>query len=344
MNISLKALRSAQLENFGQIQSWRWGASLLLIASIWGCSSQEPSFHEETEVIKLRIDVGQTASDGTGTESSGDALSKKSDAELPNEAMTSEILDRLASNLPIDDLIASAESSSTSSTGPGGSSVPNQSTGSTTPPSASTDGTVLGGTGVEVLNPPNTTGSSTSPTPSTQSGGEGPIVIPGQNPPTPTPPSPPSKDEISKQDLRACAALQGVSEDKIMIVGHKGREVKLEQATSTSVIAYKLVGDRPRLVLDLVGGPTASLGGLCLFLTAHQSQAQVSLDVNVGRLVYIGRGDQSKGIVEVKTNRKLSSLAADLAGNKPSLRLFGEGDYPCSIVKTRGNNPEFICR
>jgi len=144
-------------------------------------------------------------------------------------------------------------------------------------------------------------------------------------------------EQPSAQELAACARLQGVAVGTIMIVGNQP-DVKI---TQNAVAAIKLAGNKPHLELSLVGPESARIGGLCLFLAGNQAEAQVTLGVEAGRIIYIGRGNLSHS--DISLTRALDFLAVDLAGNQASLHVSGSGSHPCPAARLSGNGSHFEC-
>lgn len=145
----------------------------------------------------------------------------------------------------------------------------------------------------------------------------------------------------SKSEAKACAEILGVPVTQVHLVSQES-DITVQQ---NGVIAVKLTGNKSRLNLNLAGtAEGAKVKGVCLFLAGNQSTADVKVGLEVGTLVYVGRGNQSQGTVTVAEAGVIQKLAGDLSGNQSRLSITGAGDHPCEKVRTRGNDSSFVCQ
>lgn len=159
--------------------------------------------------------------------------------------------------------------------------------------------------------------------------------------PTPEPaPAPSEGDEvINGAELAQCAKRLGVGKERIMVVGNRtALSLKTDQ-----YVAIKLAGRQTSLDLVVTGALGLKVPGICVFVTGHEATANIFLGLDVGKLVYIGRGDESQCQVQVSENTVLSELSTDLAGNQAGFKIGGAGSFACGEVRQKGHKPSFQC-
>jgi hypothetical protein len=133
--------------------------------------------------------------------------------------------------------------------------------------------------------------------------------------------------------------LSGQSAEKIVIVNSETKP----DIMANSVLAIKLAGNQTQVTLDLVGAAGVSLRSICVFATGNQPQFTLNNAVTLEQMVYIGRGNQSKGVVTVAEGASVGNLFGSLAGNAASLHMSGAGTYDCSNMILKNSKAELVC-
>ncbi len=312
--------------------------SLLLATSLTGCGrDQDPSFGERENEANVMVKVDPNSGGfEPGSEASIDNPDDLANASVPQDPET--VFDELA-NAPLDtdvdiDTTAYADNDPTVASNTGDGDVPTG--GGTTVDGSTTNGgtTPSGGT---TTNGKSNNGSNSSDSTADNDG------APGTSTGTTTPPA---GDKVvgcpSRSEAKACADILGVPLSRVHLVSRE-QDVSVQQG---GVIAVKLTGNKSRLNLKLEGnGDGAKVKGVCLFLAGNQSTANVKIGgLEVESLVYVGRGNQSQGTVQVNDSGSIGKIAGDLAGNQAKLTVSGEGQHPCDGVRTRGNGTAFVCQ
>ncbi len=114
--------------------------------------------------------------------------------------------------------------------------------------------------------------------------------------------------------------------------------------TSDTIVAIKVAGNQGRMDLNLSGAADLKVKGICVFVSGNQSSFSANFGAAVGKLVYYGRGNQSKGIVNVSSAGKVANMYADLAGNQASFSISGEGSKSCPVPsRVRGKDSAVRC-
>lgn len=343
----------------------------ILITTPLACSSEDPSFKDERGTTRLELTV-------EGDESSADALANQTEA-LPSEQESDTIFDELNGDAePAEgstsdgagestsdgDSSASADGASgdaatesgtevlqgegsTSGSAAGSETLGSigGSSGSTTSDDGSGDSSsgsgdsATGSGGSSSGDAVSSEGSSSGGTTSTSDGSSG--SSSGDTAESGSDPVPEGglADSLSANERNACAKLLGVKAEQIKVVGNKTSR----KISANAALAVKVAGNQSHLELSIGSASSASIAGICLFVTGNQGRADVNLGTDVGRVVYVGRGNRSHGDLEVKDGATLWSLAGDLRGNQASLNVHGAGTFPCKTVRTGGNDASFTC-
>jgi len=139
---------------------------------------------------------------------------------------------------------------------------------------------------------------------------------------------------------KICADLVGVSVKKVKIAGNQP-SVSMR---SGEAVAVKLTGNKAFLSLNLIGGRENGIEGICVFLAGNQAEAMITTNVNVGTLVYIGRGNRTKGQVTIGEGYQLQRSYVDLSGNQSQLSIDGDGQYFCPVPRQSGHDTSFTCQ
>jgi hypothetical protein len=160
-----------------------------------------------------------------------------------------------------------------------------------------------------------------------------------------------TSDKISSEELAACAKLQGSKDKGIKVLGASDKET----IKSDEITAIKLVGNHPAQVLNYVGedivaetDKTTQMAGLCIFAAGNQANLTINLSkIALGRLVFVGRGNQPVVHVNVDAKSELTKAFADLRGNNALLGITVEagGKFDCAsaYIHTKGKKGSFEC-
>jgi hypothetical protein len=149
-------------------------------------------------------------------------------------------------------------------------------------------------------------------------------------------------DMPTEGELRACAKLQGVSVDRVKVAGNQNNM----SLTSSSVAAIKITGNQNSVSLMLAGAADARLAGVCIFLAGNQARIDVDVGLNLERLVYVARGNQSHGELALSGNGTIGAMAVDLSGNGASLHISGDGAASicdAAQVRQKGKGTKLLC-
>ena len=133
-----------------------------------------------------------------------------------------------------------------------------------------------------------------------------------------------------------CAQIFKTDESSVRVIDG-GLGSSQQRISSTDVVMVKLTGNKSEYVLSLKGS-SSSLKGICLFVTGNQSQATISIEgASVGAIVYIGRGNQSRGQVTIDDgdDGDVGQLVVDLSGNQSSFTLDSDGGFDCGSAYLR---------
>lgn len=144
---------------------------------------------------------------------------------------------------------------------------------------------------------------------------------------------------VSSKELALCAKLTGVDAKQIHVMGNQTSK----SITANSVIAARVTGNRSNLNLNLQGGEETYVRGLCLFVAGNQGSAKVNVGLHLGQLLYVGRGNRSRGEVYVAANGKIDQVVANLSGNATTLQVAGPGNYYCAASRVSGNSGGVSC-
>ena len=125
----------------------------------------------------------------------------------------------------------------------------------------------------------------------------------------------------------------------IRVVGNR----TVRTITAGSVIALKVTGNQTRAVVSLGDDSERRVAGICLFVSGNQGDVELKAGLKVGRLVYIGRGNETKGQVTFFGSGQLDQLAVDLSGNRSSLALSGLGTRSGDAVRLSGHQASYSC-
>jgi hypothetical protein len=146
--------------------------------------------------------------------------------------------------------------------------------------------------------------------------------------------------EPTDSEINACATLNGVSAESIKLAGNQTQI----SVSSASVVAVKLTGNESRLSLEIKGSAKSRIGAICIFLAGNQTDALIQNHIQIGRLVYVGRGNQSHTEFLTVEGASLQDVIGDLAGNQAGLSISGEGEFSCGHVRLKGRSSSYECR
>lgn len=149
-------------------------------------------------------------------------------------------------------------------------------------------------------------------------------------------------DVPTEGELRACAKLQGVAVDRVKVAGSQNNM----SLTSSSVAAIKITGNQNSVSLMLAGAAEARLAGVCIFLAGNQARIDMDVGLNLERLVYVARGNQSHGELALSGNGTIGAMAVDLSGNGASLHISGDGAASicdAAQVRQKGKGTKLLC-
>jgi hypothetical protein len=149
-----------------------------------------------------------------------------------------------------------------------------------------------------------------------------------------------SEAEPNAKELAACSRLSGQGSDKIVIVNNK----TMPEIAALSVLAIKLVGNKTELTLDLVGEEGLKLKSICVFAAGNQTHFKLSTSVSLDQFIFVGRGNLTKGTVEVAENASIGMIFGSLAGNQSTLSISGAGTFDCSNVVQKHANTTLNCK
>jgi hypothetical protein len=147
-------------------------------------------------------------------------------------------------------------------------------------------------------------------------------------------------EDPNPSEINACAELNGVKADSIRLVGNQ-TQLKI---SSASVIAIKLTGNQSTLSLELRGPAPTKIAGICVFLAGNESDALIVNHIQVGRLIYVGRGNQSHTEFLTIAGASLGDVVGDLSGNQAGLSISGDGEYNCGNVRLKGRSSTYACQ
>ncbi|MEZ4741856.1 MAG: hypothetical protein R3B45_05325 [Bdellovibrionota bacterium] len=139
----------------------------------------------------------------------------------------------------------------------------------------------------------------------------------------------------SKEDIAQCAKKYNKSPGFIKIVGNKS----VEDIEDNSIIAIKMVGNKSRLNLKLMGEEGTKVVGLCIFAAGNSPIANINVvNVELSDVSFIGRGNGPELNMNIFEGAKLSGFSADLKGNGSTVNISGKGNFDCASADISGNN------
>lgn len=146
--------------------------------------------------------------------------------------------------------------------------------------------------------------------------------------------------ELSQSEQKACAALQGVSAEHIVVAGNQKR-VNL---SSKSVFALRVAGNQSEVDLNLTGS-AERMAGLCIFATGNQASVRVIINgLVIDRFIYIARGNKSNGSLAITNDGDIRELAVNLSGNGAQLDVSGYGAGCNSALVRTKHNSNYTCQ
>lgn len=102
-----------------------------------------------------------------------------------------------------------------------------------------------------------------------------------------------------------------------------------------TVIAVRLSGNQQKFELNISG--VERVAGVCILATGNQPKVSIVSDVDLGYLLYMGRGNQSAGSIVLSNSHKLEASFIELKGNGNTLNLDGVATTHCDSAVIKGN-------
>jgi hypothetical protein len=142
------------------------------------------------------------------------------------------------------------------------------------------------------------------------------------------------KETDDKQTLSECSRHFRGKARKLTILSSGSVNDKLVLDADT-VIGVRLSGNKQKFELNVSG--VERLAGVCILATGNQPKVSIVSDVDLGFLVYMGRGNQSQGSIVLSNNHKLETSFIELKGNGNTLSLTGVASTHCDNAVLKGN-------
>lgn len=153
-------------------------------------------------------------------------------------------------------------------------------------------------------------------------------------------PSSGGSEESADVNVKRCAKLSGVPVSYVKIAGSLNN-IELHPA---SVVFLKVTGNLNRATLNLISNQENTMGGLCVFLAGNQAEVKVKTNIILEKLVYIGRGNESKGLFTIESTGNIQQSYIDLSGNQNAVYFNSENDdFTCPTAKVRGDALGVVC-
>ncbi len=102
-----------------------------------------------------------------------------------------------------------------------------------------------------------------------------------------------------------------------------------------TVIAVRLSGNQQNFELNISG--VERVAGVCILATGNQPKVSIVSDVDLGYLLYMGRGNKSAGSIVLSNSHKLESSFIELKGNGNTINLDGVAQTHCDNAVIKGN-------
>lgn len=155
----------------------------------------------------------------------------------------------------------------------------------------------------------------------------------------PTASSQGSTDVSDEQTMQLCSNLfQGKA--KYIKLIRSTDSASAIQANSETVIAVRLSGNQTKFGLN-VGG-SQKLAGLCIVAVGNMPTTDISSSVNMGQIVYVGRGNQSQASFAF-SNATLDTAYVNLKGNSHLVSFDGVGASVCSSLDQNQGKSTIDC-
>jgi hypothetical protein len=152
-----------------------------------------------------------------------------------------------------------------------------------------------------------------------------------------------SHEEADDDEVAACLKLESADHESLRVIGSKNSEL----VKSTDVTAVKLTGNHASLEVNFEGSEERdTIAGLCIFAAGNQAKVDVNLTgMKLGRLVYVGRGNQPSVTVHIDKSSELAKVYADLRGNNSTLSVQVDkgGKFDCAAAYVHSKKGTFSC-
>ncbi len=132
-----------------------------------------------------------------------------------------------------------------------------------------------------------------------------------------------------------CSGLFQGHAKRIKIISSSSSSSNIDLDSET-VLAFRLSGNQASLELNLEG--QEAIAGICIIATGNQPTITITSSINMNKFVYIARGNQSKGVLTMNNEQKISASYLELKGNAHSLQLNGVEQEVCDKAVVRGNS------
>lgn len=143
-----------------------------------------------------------------------------------------------------------------------------------------------------------------------------------------------------KEDLAQCADYLGKEPNLIKVSGNKP-ELVVTAGESTMV---RVSGNQAKVSLKVKSATGLPLGAICVFVSGNQAQVSIEVDTEIKAFFYRGRGNLSRGMVNVIEGGKIGDpFNVDLAGNQASFKVSGKGVFNCPKSQEHGHSPSLSC-
>ena len=145
---------------------------------------------------------------------------------------------------------------------------------------------------------------------------------------------------LDEQTMKLCSELFKGKAKYIKMI-HSPDSVATLQANSKTVIAVRLSGNQAKF--DLNVGGSQKLAGLCILATGNMPSTKISSSVDMGQIVYVGRGNQSRASFAFNAS-KLDSAYVNLKGNSHKVNFEGVGAAVCSTLELSQGKSTVTCK
>lgn len=143
-----------------------------------------------------------------------------------------------------------------------------------------------------------------------------------------------TQDSENKKTASLCGKMFAGKAKKVVVVAASALNETLNLDAET-VLAARLSGNQESLSLAISG--IESMAGICILATGNQPKITIQSDINIGQLVYLARGNQSKGVITFTNDHKLESSFIELKGNGHALSFVGADAAHCENASVKGN-------